>query len=96
MGVEQLDRDRLFVALTRPLLLLGVPFSFAVLNGVVTTELFLIFKSIWVLGVALVLHLVGAAVTVADSHAFDLWLTKVRHCPRVPNYRLWRCNSYRP
>jgi len=94
--MDSLDRDPLFVGLTRPQMLLGVPFGFVVLNGVVTTELFLIFKAFWVLGAALILHMIGWVVTLSDPHRFDLWLTKVRYCPRVPNFRAWRCNSYRP
>ena len=94
--MEHLDRDPLFVALTRPQLLLGVPYSLVVMNGIVTTELFLIFKSPWVLLAAVLLHLIGWAVTLNDPHMFDLWLAKVRDCPRIPNFCQWRCNSYRP
>lgn len=94
--MQPLDRDPLFVALTRPQLLLGVPYGFVILNGVLATELFLIFRSIWVLLIAAIVHLVGWLMTLNDVHMFDLWLTKVRQCPRVPNYRVWRCNSYRP
>ena len=89
-------RDTLFNGLTRPQLLLGVPYGFVVLNGVIVTELFLIFKSPWVVLVGLIFHLVGWMVTLNDPHRFDQWLVKVRHCPRVPNFRAWRCNSYRP
>jgi type IV secretion system protein VirB3 len=93
--MHNLDRDVLFVGLTRPQMLLGVTYSYAVINAILTTELFLIFKSIWVLAAAVLIHLIGAAVCLRDPHIFELWLTKVRRCPRVPNYRLWRCNSYR-
>lgn len=94
--MELLERDRLFVGLTRPQMLLGVTYSFAVINGIVTTELFLIFKSIWVILAALLFHGVGWLACLRDPNVFDLWLTKARKCPRVPNYRMWRCNSYRP
>jgi type IV secretion system protein VirB3 len=90
------DRDILFVALTRPQMLLGVTYGFAIGNAIVTTELFLIFKSIWVLLAALLLHGIGWVVCLKDPRFFDLWLTKVQRCPRVSNYRYWRCNSYRP
>ena len=90
------DRDMLFVALTRPQMLLGVTYGFAIGNAVVTTELFLIFKSVWVLLAALVLHGIGWVACLKDPREFDLWLTKAQRCPRVRNYRYWRCNSYRP
>jgi type IV secretion system protein VirB3 len=93
--VEGLDRDELFVGLTRPQMLFGVSYSFVIINGILTTELFLIFKSVWVLLAALLIHVIGWVACIRDPHMLDLWLVKVRRCPRVPNYRLWRCNSYR-
>jgi type IV secretion system protein VirB3 len=94
--LEQLDRDILFVGLTRPQMLLGVTYGFAIGNAIITTELFLIFKSAWVLLAALIVHMIGWAACLRDPCFFDLWLVKAQRCPRVPNYRLWRCNSYRP
>jgi type IV secretion system protein VirB3 len=94
--MEMLDHDPLFVALTRPQTFAGVTYSFFVVNAVLATELFLIFRSLWVLLVAIVIHGVGAVLCVREPRFFDLWLVKVRRCPRVRNHRLWRCNSYRP
>jgi len=90
------DRDILFVALTRPQMLLGVTYGFAIGNAVITTELFLIFKSVWVLLAALLVHGIGWLACLKDPRVFDLWLTRAQRCPRVRNYRYWRCNSYRP
>ncbi|QAY76273.1 type IV secretion system protein VirB3 [Sphingosinicella sp. BN140058] len=94
--MDRLDQDQLFVALTRPQMFAGVTYSFFVVNAVLATELFLIFRSIWVLLAALIIHGVGAILCVREPRFFDLWLAKVRHCPRVRNHRLWQCNSYRP
>ena len=44
-----LERDTLFVALTRPQMFAGVTYCYFIANAVIATELFLIFKSIWVL-----------------------------------------------
>lgn len=93
--MEGLDRDVLFVALTRPQMLFGVTYGFLVANAVITTELFLIFKSPWVLLAALLVHLTGWLGCLRDPRFFDLWLGKTRHFPRVKNYRIWGCNSYR-
>ncbi len=93
--VDMLDRDTLFVGLTRPQMLLGVTYPLAILNAVLTTEIFLVFKSVWVLLAAVVVHLIGWIACLRDPRIFDLWLVKVRRCPRVRNHRLWRCNSYR-
>lgn len=91
-----IERDQLFVALTRPQMFAGVTYSYFVANAVIATELFLIFRTIWVLVAALLVHVVGVLLCVREPRFFDLWLTRVGRCPRVPNYSVWRCNSYRP
>jgi type IV secretion system protein VirB3 len=94
--MSRLEQDPLFVALTRPQLFAGVTYSFFIVNAVLATELFLVVRSLWVLGIALVVHAAGAILCVREPRFFDLWLTKVRRCPRVKNHKIWRCNSYRP
>lgn len=94
--MDGLERDTLFVALTRPQMLLGVTYGYAIGNAIVTAELFLLFKSFWVLLAAVVIHVAGWLACLRDPHIFEIWLVKVRRCPRVPNYKFWRCNSYRP
>jgi type IV secretion system protein VirB3 len=91
-GVE---RDPLFVALTRPQMFAGVTYSYFIANVVIATELFLIFRSVWALGAALVVHLVGVVLCLREPRFFDLWITRVSRCPRVRNHAIWRCNSYR-
>lgn len=72
----------------------GVTLNFFVINAAVTTEAFLITKSFWALPVALVVHGIGYMACLREPRAFDLWITKVSRCPRVPNWRHWGCNSY--
>ncbi|MGR4893629.1 type IV secretion system protein VirB3 [Sphingopyxis sp. LARHCG72] len=92
-GVE---RDSLFVALTRPQMFAGVTYSYFVANAVLATELFLIFRTVWALIIALAVHLAGVLLCLREPRFFDLWLAKVGRCPRVRNHAIWRCNSYRP
>jgi len=94
--VSGLDRDVLFVALTRPQMFAGVTFSFFIFNAVLATEGFLIFRSAWPLVGAMAFHLVGMILCLREPRFFDLWLTRVARCPRVRNHAVWRCNSYRP
>lgn len=96
IDVSQLDRDTVFIALARPQMFAGVTYSFFIINAVVTTELFLILKSAWVLLAAIAIHGAGYLACLRDQNIFDLWLVKASRCPRIPNYRLWRCNSYQP
>lgn len=94
--MEDLDRTPLFTALTRPQMFAGVTYNYFVINAVLAAELFLIFRSPWVLAVALVVHGVGVVLCLREPRIIDLWLVRVRLCPRVRNHQIWRCNSYRP
>jgi type IV secretion system protein VirB3 len=92
-GVE---RDTLFVALTRPQMFAGVTYSYFVANVVVATELFLIFRSGWVVLAGGAIHIAGVLLCLKEPRFFDLWLARVSKCPRVKNHKVWGCNSYRP
>ena len=94
--MDVLQRDRLFVALTRPQMFAGVTYSYFVINFVIAAELFLIFRSAWVVAPALIMHGAGVLLCLEEHRIIDLWLTKARLCGRVRNYGLWRCNSYTP
>ena len=94
--MDGIERDTVFIALTRPQMFAGVTYSFFVANGVIATELFLIFKSPWAVVIALGIHLAGVVLCVREPRFFDLWLAKIGRCPRIPNFSIWRCNSYRP
>lgn len=74
----------------------GVTYSFFVINMGLTTEAFLITKSFWALPIALAIHAVGYLACLREPRVFDLWITKVSRCPRVPDFRRWGCNSYTP
>lgn len=94
--MDGLGSDPLFVAMTRPTTLAGVPYGVVVGNAVVMVELFLVFRTPLVLLVGLVLHLVCWLGCLREPRIVDLWLVGLRRCPRVKNYKLWQCNSYRP
>lgn len=94
--MSDVERDTMFVALTRPQMFAGVTYSYFVANAVLATELFLIFRTIWAFAIAILVHLVGVLLCLREPRFFDLWLIKVGRCPRVRNYAIWRCNSYRP
>ncbi len=94
--MDGLEHDRLFVALTRPQMFAGVTYAYFIANAIVATELFLIFKSIWAIAAALVIHVVGVLLCLREPRFFDLWLTRVSRTPRIRNHAIWRCNSYRP
>jgi type IV secretion system protein VirB3 len=94
--VSGLGSDPIFAALTRPQMVGGVTYSYAIFNLIVTVECFLITKSFWSLLIAVVLHVAGYLGCLRDPRFFDLWITKVSRCPRVKNYRFWSANTYTP
>lgn len=73
----------------------GVTYTFFVINSIIAVELFLIFRSPYVLLAALVLHGAGVLLCLHEPRFFDLWIARARNCPRIRNYSVWRCNSYR-
>lgn len=91
-----LDSDPVFAALTRPQMLGGVTYSYAVLNLIVTVEAFLITRSFWALAIAGVMHIVGYVACAREPRFFDLWIARASRCPRVRNHRFWQANSYAP
>lgn len=91
-----LERDTLFTGLTRPQMLAGVTYTYFVANLIIATELFLIFRSAWVLLAGAGAHVVGVLLCINEPRTFDLWIARISNCPRVRNYRVWGCNSYRP
>ena len=94
--MTELVRIPIFRALTQPQMFAGVTYSFLVINGVVTTEAFLITHSFWALAVAAFVHAVGYLSCLREPRIFDLWITRVSKCPRTRNWARWRCNSYSP
>ena len=94
--MADLIKTPVFKALTQPQMFAGVTYSFFILNGIITTEAFLISRSFWAFGIALAVHVVGYLFCLREPRIFDIWMTKVQRCPRVKNWRLWRCNSYHP
>ncbi|MES2494237.1 MAG: VirB3 family type IV secretion system protein [Pseudomonadota bacterium] len=88
--------DPLFRALARPQMVAGVTYPLFVLNAIVATELFLLFKSPLALIPALFIHAAGYAAHLRDPHIMALWLTRLRKVPRVKNYSMRGANVYAP
>jgi type IV secretion system protein VirB3 len=94
--MARLASDPIFVALTRPQMIGGVTYAYAVFNLIVTLEAFLLTKSFWALGLAGFLHAVGYLGCLREPRFFDIWITRARCAPRVRNFWFWRANAYRP
>ena len=94
--MSRLASEPVFAALTRTQMIGGVTYPYAVFNLIVTVEAFLISRSFWALAIAVVVHAVGYLGCLREPRFFDIWLTKLRSCPRVRNFGFWEGNSYRP
>lgn len=103
--MSDLVRQPVHRALTRPQMFAGVTMNFFIINMMVTTIAFLILKNILItngvflvvfLLVPVVMHVIGYFASLREPRIFDLWITKVSKCPRVPNFKRWGCNSYAP
>lgn len=92
--MTQLARHPVHRSLTRPQMFAGVTYNYFIINGMVTTELFLVTGSFWALPTAFVIHAIGYFACLREPRIFDLWITRVSKCPRVRNFRRWGCNSY--
>lgn len=103
--MSDLARHPVHRALTRPQMFAGVTMNFFIINMMVTTIAFLILRNLLItnglflvafLMVPLVMHVIGYFASLREPRIFDLWITKVSKCPRVPNFKRWGCNSYAP
>lgn len=92
----ELKGDVVFGALTRPQMFAGVTYGYFVMNAIVTAELFLLTKSFWVLLASVFIHLAGTMACLKEPRIFDIWFVRISRTPRVKNWAMWRCNSYRP
>lgn len=93
---ERLREDTLFLACTRPTLVLGAPMEAVGVNLIVSCVAFLAGGSLLYLLVAPVLHLVARAICRTDPNAFRvLWLA-LETRGRVRNGGLWGGSSTSP
>lgn len=96
---QGITADSLFVGMTRPPMVWGVTYTAMMFNIIVTTESFIVTKSLaWLLAFA-PLHGVLFLVCLYEPRFFDLMQLWGR--TRLPsmlggNLRFWRANSYSP
>jgi type IV secretion system protein VirB3 len=93
---EHLTEDTLFLACTRPALVLGVPMEAMGVNLILSSVAFLAGGSMLYLLVAPALHLVFQAVCRADPNAFRVLYLWVETRGRSRNGGLWGGSSASP
>ena len=93
---EPLSEEPLFLACTRPALILGVPMEAMAVNLMVSSIAFLAGGSLAYLLIAPVLHLVFQAVCKADPNAFRVLYLFIETKGRSRNGGLWGGSSASP
>lgn len=96
MAEEGLAEDPLFLACTRPAMVMGVPMEAMGVNVILSGLVFLIGGSLLYLLVAPALHMVFRAICRADHNAFRLLFVYVDTKGRARNSALWGGSSPSP
>ena len=96
MAEERLAEDPLFLACTRPAMVMGVPMEAMGVNVILSGLVFLVGGSLLYLLVAPVLHMVFRAICRADHNAFRLLFVYVDTKGRARNAALWGGSSPSP
>ena len=95
------DVDPLFLGLTMPPLIWGVPLSWFVLNFMQTGMGLIAFtglfeKLLWVIFISVPFHFVGYVATEKDAHWMSVWMTFLQRCGPTRNKQFWGSNSFSP
>jgi type IV secretion system protein TrbD len=77
-------RIRLHTSLVTPIMLMGVPRSFAIINWTICAALVLGLRVYYLLPLSLIIHVVAAYFAKQDPYFFDVWL---RHLHQKKYYQ---------
>ena len=78
MSVTPGFRIRLYTALTMPIMLLGAPRLFTILNGTLCAAFVLALQAFYVLPVCLILQVIAAVCAKKDPYFFEVFLRHLR------------------
>ncbi len=93
---ERLAEDTLFLACTRPAMILGVPMEAMGVNIILSAIVFLAGHSLLYLLIAPILHMVFRAICKSDHNAFRVLWLYVETKGRSRNGALWGGSSATP
>ena len=101
MEEETVEIDPLFIGMTRPPIMLGVPMDFFFLNfiffGMGMVMFLLIMQKILFFCLLIApLHAFGYVMTEKDPQWMRICLIKVQKCFSTQNKGVWKTNSFKP
>ncbi len=96
MASGLIGTDSLFLGLTRPPMLLGVSYTFAALNGIVSLLAFVITSKFFYLLILLPgIHMIGWFICLTEPRAIELFIARSSKCSVCRNrYYHGGTNSY--
>jgi type IV secretion system protein VirB3 len=95
-STEELRTDPLFVGLTRPATLAGIPYAAFMVELMAVTLAFLAVGNPLVLAVALPVHFVLYLISAADPAIFGSIAVWMKTCARCRNTRFWGAATFSP
>jgi type IV secretion system protein VirB3 len=90
----QVASDPLFVGLTRPSMIFGVSIQYAMLNLMISVTIFIQKSSVYIIFIALVVHMIGYLLCFKEPRFMELYLNYSGKCNQCPNKTFWGANSY--
>ena len=91
-----LKADQLFVGLTRPSMLFGVSYNFAIINAMLSMMTYIMTSNFMYFAMMFPLHFLGYYLCSKEPLFIELILNKNQHFPRCWNYTIHKGNSYDP
>lgn len=91
-----LQVDPLFVGVTRPTMIAGVPYEALIVNGLITSVAFMGTGSLLYLLVFVPLHAVSYLLCKAEPRMFELLFLWVKTKGKCLNRGYWGCSCYSP
>ncbi len=86
--------DPLFVGLTRPPLIFGVSYAFAILNILLCMSAYIMTKSFSYLGLLVPVHMLGYILCSKEPLFIELFKVRAEKCSKCKNRFFHGANSY--
>lgn len=98
---DQVDLDPVFLGMTTPSIVMGVPMEFFGINFIIfgigmIGFASLVGKLIFFMMICIPLHVVAYIITEKDPHWMSVYLIKMTQCGPIQNRSFWKSNSYMP
>lgn len=94
MRMDELHTTAVYVAMTRPTTMFGVPISYVGITGISVGVALLLTHTLLVSLIYPPLHVFGVVMARRDMSFMEILLTRGRFCPRTANRFYWKVNSY--